>query len=186
MRDGNEALGPLAGNEVHARYRMEKDIIAHFDSIANDGTRNAGFGLQIIGSQGVIDIKCDRHPLAHLVSGNPFLPPKQPKTWTPISSAGAGKPEPLEDLNETISPHVGPCRDLIKAIHEDRQPLCDVYEGAMTVETPAFTVHALRGQFELHVDDMGETTLIVTEGRVEVNENGSFSLVLPREGGRTQ
>ncbi len=45
----------------------------------------------------------------------------------------------------------------------------DVSEnGEMRVETPAFTVRPLVGQFELNVDENGETTLIVTEGRVEV------------------
>jgi predicted dehydrogenase len=134
VREGNEALGPLAGNEVHARYQMQNGVVTYFDSIADDGTRNAGFGLQMIGSEGIIAINCDRHPLAHLVAGNPFQPTDQPRSWVPISSAGPGKPEPRQDLDETVTHHVGPCRDLIDAIQSDRQPLCNVYEGAMTVE----------------------------------------------------
>jgi predicted dehydrogenase len=134
VRDGNEALGPLAGNEVHARYETQHGTVAYFDSIANDGTQNAGFGLQMIGSEGIVDINCDRHPLAYLVPGNPFRPTDNPRPWIPISSAGPGKPEPRHDLKETVTHHLGPCRDLIDAIHIDRQPLCSVYEGAMTVE----------------------------------------------------
>jgi len=134
VRDGNEGLGLLAGNEVHARYEMQNGTVAYFDSIANDGTQNAGFGLQLIGSEGIIDIKCDRHPLAHLVSGNPFRPTDKPRPWVPVSSAGPGTPEPRQDLKETIGHHLGPCRDLIDAIRGNRQPLCSVYEGAMTVE----------------------------------------------------
>lgn len=132
--EGNEALGLLAGNEVHARYEMERGTIAYFDSIANDGTRNAGFGLQIIGSEGIIDINCDRLPLAYLVPGNPFQPTGEPRGWIPITSAGLGLPEPHEDIADIVSHHVGPARDLINSIREDRQPLCSVYEGAMTVE----------------------------------------------------
>jgi hypothetical protein len=41
-------------------------------------------------------------------------------------------------------------------------------DGMMTITTPAFVVHPLRGEFELWVTKEGETTLIVTEGRVEV------------------
>jgi mannose-6-phosphate isomerase-like protein (cupin superfamily) len=45
----------------------------------------------------------------------------------------------------------------------------DVSEGGqMTIATPQFVVHPLRGEFELWVTQEGETTLIVTEGRVEV------------------
>jgi hypothetical protein len=40
--------------------------------------------------------------------------------------------------------------------------------GEMTVETPAFTVRPLGGEFELWVTQEGATTLIVTFGRVEV------------------
>ena len=134
VRDGNEALGPLAGNEVHARYEMQSGTVAYFDSIANDGTANAGFGLQMIGSDGIIDIKCDRHPFAHLVPGNPFRPTGKPRPWIPISSAGPDQPEPRQDLVETVTHHVGPCRDLIDVIGSNRQPLCSVYEAAMTVE----------------------------------------------------
>lgn len=134
VREGNEALGLLAGNEVHARYDMERGFIAYFDSIANDGTKSAGFGLQIIGSEGLIDINCDKLPLAYLVRGNPFQPTSEPRPWIPITSAGPGKPEPIEDIADLVSHHVGPVRDLIAAIRDDRQPLCSVHEGATTVE----------------------------------------------------
>jgi len=134
VRAGGEALGLIAGNEVHARYELENGLIATFDSVANDGTGGAGFGLQIIGSEGLINVQCDQLTLAHLVRGNPFEPPKQSRPWVPITSAGPGQPEPLSDLRETVSHHIGPIRDLIATIDSERQPLCSVYEAAMTVE----------------------------------------------------
>lgn len=134
VREGNEALGLLAGNEVHARYRMERGMVAYFDSIANDGTRNAGFGLQIIGSEALIDIKCDQFPVAHLVPGNPFVPAERSRPRVPITSAGPGKPEPIAGLENLVGHHVTPARDLVDAIRTGRQPLCSVFEGAVTVE----------------------------------------------------
>src|SRR6185503_13293420 len=59
VKEGAEGLGPLAGNEVHARFEMERGPVAYFDSLANDGTNSEGFGLRIVGSAGVIDMKCD-------------------------------------------------------------------------------------------------------------------------------
>ena len=134
VKPGGEALGPLAGNELHARYEMERGMIAYFDSIANDTTGNHGFGLQIIGSKGIIAIKCDRHPLAHLVPGNPFQPTTKPRPWIPFSSAGPGQPEPIADLADHVGHHVTSARDLADAVEKNRQPLCNVHEGAMTVE----------------------------------------------------
>ncbi len=134
VKEGNEGLGPLAGNEVHARYRMDRGMLATFDSLANDTTENAGFGLQIIGSKGIIALRADCSPLAHLVPGNPFLPTDTPRPWIPISSAGAGNPEPRADIPEAIHNHVLPVRDLIEAVEKDREPRCGMDEGTMTVE----------------------------------------------------
>ena len=147
VQPGNEALGPLAGDEVHARYELDGGTIAYFDSIAEDGTRNAGFGLQLIGSDGIIDINCDREPLAYLVAGNPFLPTDRPRAWVPISSAGVGVEEPQSGIVQQLHRHVVPLRDLMDSIESDREPLCDVSEGAMTVEMicAVFASHVLDG-----------------------------------------
>ena len=143
VKPGNEALGPLAGNEVHARYEMQRGMVAYFDSIANDETRGHGYGLQIIGSRGIVAMKCDRHPLAHFVPGNPFEPTDKPRPWIPISSAGVGQPEPRTDLEEMVSHHGSPARDLLASIGTDQQPLCNAYEGRTIVEM-------ICGVFESH------------------------------------
>jgi len=147
VRDGNEALGPIAGNEVHARYELSGGLVAYFDSIADDGTASEGFGLRIVGSEGMIDIKCDQFPIAHLIPGNPWRKPTDWARWIEISSAGVGKPEPISDLKQTLSGHILPIRDLLLAIGTERQPLCSIDEGAMTVEMicAAFASHRAGG-----------------------------------------
>jgi predicted dehydrogenase len=134
VREGNEALGPIAGNELHARYELAGGLVAYFDSIAGDGTASEGFGLRIIGSEGTIDIKCDRFPIAHLIPGNPWRKPTEPARWIEITSAGVGKPEPIADLASTLPGHILPIRNLLETVGTERQPLCSIDEGAMTVE----------------------------------------------------
>lgn len=135
VREGAEGLGPLAGNELHARYEMEKGVIATFDSIANDGTKGAGFGLQLVGSEGIVNIQCDRDPLAHLVPGNPFRPTDKPRPWIPITTAGVGKPETNRDHVARVHDHTLAVIDLVEATRDpDRMPLCSVHEAAETVE----------------------------------------------------
>lgn len=148
VRDGAEGLGPLGGNEVHARYEMSGGVVGYFDSIANDGTKNAAFGLQLIGSAGIVNIQCDKHPLAYLCPGNPFQPSSRPRLWVAISSAGAGKPEPLENLSEMVTHHGKPARDLISTIRTNGQPLCNIEEGTTTVEMicAVFESHRLGSQ----------------------------------------
>lgn len=131
---GSEGIGLMAGNEVHARFEMEDGLAAYFDSIAKAGNAAAGFGIQIIGTRGIIDLRIDREPLAHLLRGSPFQPDSNPRAWTPISSAGIGLPEPIADLGRQISMHWTAGRDLIGAVEEDREPLCSGTEAATTIE----------------------------------------------------
>ena len=148
VQDGAEGTGPLAGNGVHARFEMERGIPAFFESVQKAGVKSAGFGLQLIGTGGIIDLRCDSEPVAHILPGNPFQPAAEPHAWTPISTAGIGKAEPIENLSRLISSHVVAGRDLIAAIREDRTPLCSANDGRIIVEmiSAVFESHRLGGQ----------------------------------------
>jgi predicted dehydrogenase len=147
LKPGDEGVGPLAGNEVHARFETAGGIPVFFDSIANAGVKEAGFGVQLIGTKGVIDLRIDAEPLAHLSLGNPFQPVKEPRAWVPITTAGPGKPEPVANLGKLMSAHVIAGRDLLAAIREGREPLCSARDGALTVEMicAVFESHRLGG-----------------------------------------
>ncbi len=148
VKDGVEGVGPLAGNEVHARFETESGVSVFFDSVANAGGKNAGFGLHLIGTNGVIDFRMDSTPIAHLLAGNPFAPMNEPRTWTPISSAGVGQPEPIAALKDQVMQHLVAGRDLIAAMRENREPLCSARDGRVIVEmiTAVFESQRLNGQ----------------------------------------
>jgi predicted dehydrogenase len=147
VHDGNEGLGPLAGDEIHARWRMANGWTAYFDSVRNRGRREAAFGLQIIGNKGVVDIRNDREPLVHVMEKSPWEPAQADRKWIPVTSVGVGKPEP-HDVRGTIHNHVAAARDLLAAIQENRSPLCDLEAGRMTAEfaCSVFESHRLGGQ----------------------------------------
>ncbi len=146
VRDGEEGLGPLAGNEVHARIDTERGVPVYFDSIAKAGVASAGFGLQLIGTEGFISIRADGEPLAWLVSGSPFQPGKEARPWKEISSAGPGVPEEIEGLRDLVTNHVLVARDLIGSIEGNRPPLCSAEDGRVIVE-------CISGIFESHRQD---------------------------------
>ena len=54
------------------------------------------------GNKGLIDIRIDAEPLAHLVPGNPFRPTATPRPWIPITSAGIGRAKAW--YSSTVSP----------------------------------------------------------------------------------
>lgn len=148
VHDGDEGLGPIAGNEVHARIDTEHGIPVYFDSIAKAGDKNAGFGLQLIGTEGFINIRADGEPLAWLVSGSPFMPGKEARPWKVISSGGPGVPEEIPNLRDLVSSHVLVGRDLIDSIGGNRSPLCSAEDGRVIVETISgiFESHRQNGQ----------------------------------------
>ncbi len=143
LRPGAEGLGPLAANELHARYQMSSGLTATFDSIANDQTEGHGFGLQIVGSQGLVALRIDRDPLAHWCPGNPFDSTGEPRPWIPIRTQGIGGSESDPERIRQISNHVIAVRDLIDSVERNRRPLCDVEDGRETVEM-------ICGVFESH------------------------------------
>lgn len=147
VKEGAEGVGPIAGNEVHARFETESGVPVFFDSVAKAGVKNAGFGIQLIGTAGVIDLRFDADPVTQFREGNPFQPTTEPRAWVPISSAGIGKPEPVPNAGKLVMSHVTPGRDLIAAIREDRAPLCSAEDGRVIVEmiSAVFQSHRLGG-----------------------------------------
>ncbi|MEZ6132714.1 MAG: Gfo/Idh/MocA family oxidoreductase [Planctomycetaceae bacterium] len=147
VKPGAEGLGPLAANEVHARYETASGVVAYYDSIANDGTAKLGYCLQLMGSKGMVTLHIDRNPIAHFTPGNPFQTASEPRPWIPITSGGLGKPEPQPDVVAGVSNHVLAVRDLMEACDNNRQPLCSVYSGAATVDMicAVFESHRQKG-----------------------------------------
>ncbi len=56
VQEGNEGLGPLAGDNVHAMYRLEKGPVGYFDSRRDAQGRPTRFGIQIYGSKGIVQL----------------------------------------------------------------------------------------------------------------------------------
>ncbi len=149
VKEGDEGIGALAGNEVHARFEMTSHVPLFFDSIQNAGDKEASFGLQIIGTKGIIDFRIDKEPFAHICLGSPFNPfAKEPRVWQPVTTGGIGVPEPVAGLGKQLSSHETAGLDLIAAIQENRLPLCDAASARETIEMACsiFESHRLGGQ----------------------------------------
>jgi predicted dehydrogenase len=146
VKEGDEGVGPLAGNEVHARFEMANGVPAFFDSVQSAGVKSTGFGVQFIGTEGIIDLRTDAEPAAQILKGSPFRPTKEARSWIPITSGGIGVPEPLANIKEVME-HVAAGRDLIAAIAEKRAPLCSTNDARVTLEMVMgiFESHRLNG-----------------------------------------
>lgn len=134
LEEGGDAVGKVAGDEVHARFDTEQGIPIFFDAKKKGRPgQGAGFGLQLIGNEGVIDLRLDETPIAHHLAGNPFRPVAHPRTWTPITTGGLGKPDVMADVARLVSSHEMAARDLMAAWQTHRAPLCSVEDGRIVI-----------------------------------------------------
>ena len=131
VHQGPEGIGPLAGDNLAAMYGMNEGVTAYFGSQRDTAGRR--FGLQIMGSKGIIDIVTGFLPQVNFLPDPMWSPGRSGKKWVPVSSAGVGKPEPLKD-GGLHAGNIAACSDLLLAIAEDRQPECSIYEARTTVE----------------------------------------------------
>ena len=134
VRPGAEGIGPLAGDKVHAMYRMESGAPAYFDSVRNAGGRPPRFGLQIFGSAGVLQM----FDTGHLPDG--LLPARSDLVAGPFAQGvGAGQfrgrgQAGAAGERRLAGGNVLAVRDLIEAVEKDRQPLASIYDGRTATE----------------------------------------------------
>ena len=134
VREGDEGVGLIVGDQVHARFDTHADIPIYYDSKKGLGSAAAGFGLQIFCERGVVDLRMDIDPLVHVREGHPFRPDATPRAWVPLTSAGLGQPEPVPNLSRRILDHVAAIEDLLTSVRSGREPLCGPAAASETVE----------------------------------------------------
>jgi predicted dehydrogenase len=138
VKEGDEGIGLLAGDEVHARFEMANGVPFFFDSIKDARLKKpayddpASFGLQVFGNAGVIDFRMDQEPFA----------------WIQTGSAARQPVLADKDIAKQVSSHEIPGLDLIDAIQNNRAPLCDAAHGREITEmiSAVFESHRLNSQ----------------------------------------
>ena len=132
--EGNEGIGPLAGDAVQAMYRLPGGAVAYFQSVRNAGGSPSRYGLQIYGSRGIVELVEGTLPTVKYLADPSWSPGRSGAQWQDVSSAGIGQPEPLTGADYRAR-HLLAIRDLIGAIEQpERQPLGSVYEARGSME----------------------------------------------------
>jgi predicted dehydrogenase len=133
VRPGGEQIGPIVGDHIHASYGFAGLPVGTFATHrAKDGA-SARFWLEVRGTKGMIHVGFGAFPPAYLCEDPGWMPGKSKAAWQEITSAGVGKPEPLKP-GDFGNGNIWIVDDLLKAITEDRPPLCSLADGAAAVE----------------------------------------------------
>jgi hypothetical protein len=148
VRDGAEGIGPLAGDHITAVFGFDRGVVGQFSSHRANRRDNEPdrFGLQILGSRGVIQLTTGSLPPAYFLPDPGWFPGRSRAPWQEITSAGLGRQEPLRD-GGLGQGNVWIVRDLMEAIERDRQPKGSMYDGRAALEMilAVYESHRLRG-----------------------------------------
>ncbi len=131
--EGNEGLGPLAGDAVDARFQFSNGITGYFGSHRAQEGNPSRFGLQIFGSKGVVEYLTGYLPPVYFLPDPAWSPARSGAKWQKVTSVGVGIAEP-DKAGGIPNGNIAAINDLIAAIEENRQPLCSVYEARATIE----------------------------------------------------
>ncbi|QDU37912.1 putative oxidoreductase YdgJ [Maioricimonas rarisocia] len=143
VREGNEGIGPLAGDAINAMYTLPEGATGYFGSHRGTAGDPSRFGIQVFGSEGVVEFLTGHLAPCHVLRDSSWSPGRSRKEWVPISSNGVGKPETLPRTG-LHGGNVLAVNDLIDCIgNPEQQPKCSMYDARWTVEMIA-------GVFESH------------------------------------
>lgn len=133
VAEGNEGIGPLAGDAVRAIYGLKEGMTASFQSYRNAMGNPSRYGLQVYGSEGIIEILEGTMPPVHILQDPSWSPGRSGKQWQEVSSAGIGQPEPITGADHDERQHFA-IRDLLAAIEQQREPKGNMYEARRATE----------------------------------------------------
>ncbi len=152
--EGNEGIGPLAGDGVNAMYGMPGGAVAHFSSHRQMAGKVSRFGLQVYGSAGVIEIVTGHLPSVKYLGDGGWSPGRSGVAWQDVSTQGIGQPETEKDGGLNAG-NLLAVNELMNAIEADRQPLCSAYEARVISEmmVAVFESHRQGGPVALPLEN---------------------------------
>ncbi|MEX0678916.1 MAG: Gfo/Idh/MocA family oxidoreductase [Pirellulales bacterium] len=148
--DGNEGIGPLAGDAVAAMYGLPNATTAYFASQRAASRGRTRFGLTICGTDGVFEMNTGYLPNVKYLPEASWSSGMSGVKWQDVTSAGLGKPEPLDKAQDPNG-NRRCVLELLSAIRENREPSGGIYDARAATEmiVSVFESHRLGGPAEL-------------------------------------
>jgi predicted dehydrogenase len=131
-RKATEAIGPVAGDDIHAQFGFSSGVHGSFTSTARLRQTIGQWGLELVGSAGTIRILADVFPRILMLKPSSWTDRGRSDQWTPIE----GDPT----MNATGAERAfGPANrrvldDWLGAIEQGREPVCSGRAAAKALE----------------------------------------------------
>lgn len=149
VRDGNEGIGLIAGDEIHAAYRFSNGIMGYFSTRRSRDGAGARYGIQVFGTKGVLAMTMSALPTVKLLESVTWSPEPGAPGWTVFASTTESEPAKEALGNRLIA------QDLIRAIETDTATRCGPRDGRWTLEMimGIYESHRLNKPVDLPLDN---------------------------------
>lgn len=124
VREGNEGLGPLAGDAIAGMFAFRDGLTGYFASRRNPDTSGRRWGLDLYGSGGIMAIRADMNPEVWVCA----TPRWTGAPWTQLTLPGNPPPRDTNEANRAL------VADLLEAIQQKREPKASGREARWTIE----------------------------------------------------
>ena len=138
VHEGNENIGLVAGDQIFATYLFDHGVIGTFSSVRTARGMHRAFGLELVGTEGLFSMRSHpQHGRELLINRRPVDDPGIDSGWEPVDAPdldaaaigdSEGTAHELQLLQTSMT------LDLLRAVEENRRPVCDAIDGRWTVE----------------------------------------------------
>ncbi len=120
VRQGDEGIGPIAGDGVAAYYVFENGVTAHYESYRGDtgrGLNSRWFGFEAYGTEGIIALRNSPNGEMYIYRQGLWIPGEENGPWERVL---LDEWERFPASERTHQSNLIIVRELIRAIEEDR------------------------------------------------------------------
>ena len=131
----SDRVGPVVGDDIFAHFAMDTGVNATFRSRRGLEKAAGPFGMEIIGSKGVIRFKSGSVPtISHLSNPSRVATTRSEnwETWT--GGVDPATETHIDGITGYDAAHRRVVRDWLQAIEEEREPLCSGVRAMKAIE----------------------------------------------------
>ncbi len=131
----SDRVGPVVGDDIFAHFAMDSGMNVTFRSRKGLEKAAGPFGMEIVGSRGVLRLKSGAVPTMSLLTGPSRAASTRAENW--ITWTGGVDPSAeaeIDSLTGYEAAHRRVVRDWLLAIDEKREPLCSGNRAMKAIE----------------------------------------------------
>jgi predicted dehydrogenase len=130
-----EQIGPVAGDEIAARFALDRGVNATFNSRARLRDGVGHWGIEFVGSKGSARVLADIAPRVFVMKPSPWSDAGRTERWEPFEPATAAQGDTAAANHRVVD-------DWLEAIRTNRDPACSGQAAMKSLEMIMAVYHA--------------------------------------------